>query len=483
MSLLSLTQDEASRRIAIALVRDAAAALPRVAGRTDPEALHDLRVALRRLRSILRAFDAPLGGSLSKKQRKRLRELAAETGEARDSEVQLVWAGTMLDGSLEPEERVAVTYLRDRWAARRDAAFAHIDGGVVPRLARLLPRLERDLGTYSTEHVVFSNAPAGASLGVLVATLAGGEMGALSACLRRVRSIDDEAVAHEARIHGKRLRYLLEPFRDERAEVDAAVRTLRGLQELLGDLNDRAVRTAEITTALEALATSHVRDLAREAQGEWEPMSSEVHAEAVQPGLLSILRREGLRKLETFEALLGDWIDGAGLSDLEASVEALAAALRTSEAPREIERKFLLRSLPPRAESAPAAQLDQGYLPGEKLIERVRRIKDARGERYLRTVKLGAGISRIEVEEPCSRFLFHKLWALTKGRRVQKLRYAIEEGALTWEIDAFTDRTLFLAEVELPSEDTEVVIPDWLAPHVVRDVTDESTYVNARLAR
>lgn len=483
MTLLSLSAEEASRRIAIGLVREAAAAALRLADRTDLEALHDLRVALRRLRSIVRALKEPLAGSLPRRRRARLRELAASTGEARDAEVQLEWATSMLDGSLEPEERVAVTYLQGEWAARRDAAFGRIDGVVLPRLAALLPRLERDLSSYVTEHLVFSSAASRPTLGSTVASLAEAEVAALGRGLRLVTTIDDLTLAHAARIHGKRLRYLLEPFRAEDADVDAAVRTLRTLQELLGDLNDRAVRTAEITRALESLATSQARDLAREAQGEWSPVSDRVLADGVQPGLLSVLRREGARKAQTFEALVRDWVRGPGLAELEMRVRALATSLARSEAPREIERKYLLRSLPTRTEGAPSMRIEQGYLPGKTLIERVRRIRDERGERFLRTVKLGAGVSRIEVEEECSRVLFHKLWALTKGRRVVKTRYAIREGERTWEIDAFTDRTLFLAEIELPSESTEVVIPDWLAPHVVRDVTDESKYVNARLAR
>jgi len=40
-----------------------------------------------------------------------------------------------------------------------------------------------------------------------------------------------------------------------------------------------------------------------------------------------------------------------------------------------------------------------------------------------------------------------------------------------------------LAEVELPSSDTLVTLPDWLAPYLMRDVTGDAAYVNANLAR
>jgi adenylate cyclase len=103
-------------------------------------------------------------------------------------------------------------------------------------------------------------------------------------------------------------------------------------------------------------------------------------------------------------------------------------------------------------------------------------------ETLLRTMKLGTGMRRIEVEEECSRDLFEGLWPLTAGRRVAKARHMVKDGALVWEIDRFSDRDLVLAEIELPSERTEVTLPDWLVPVVVRDVTGEKAYTNEALA-
>src|SRR5690349_17491771 len=42
---------------------------------------------------------------------------------------------------------------------------------------------------------------------------------------------------------------------------------------------------------------------------------------------------------------------------------------------REIERKYLLRGLPPQTSGATALHIDQGYLPGERINERVRRTR------------------------------------------------------------------------------------------------------------
>ena len=56
----------------------------------DREALHDFRVAVRRLRSVLRAYRRWLGRAAARKARRRFRSLAATTNDGRDAEVQLI---------------------------------------------------------------------------------------------------------------------------------------------------------------------------------------------------------------------------------------------------------------------------------------------------------------------------------------------------------------------------------------------------------
>ena len=114
---------------------------------------------------------------------------------------------------------------------------------------------------------------------------------------------------------------------------------------------------------------------------------------------------------------------------------------------REIERKYLLRELPARAVGAPSLEIDQGYLPGERINERIRRTRGSDGLRYYRTIKAGSGIDRLEVEEETSELFFTTVWPLTRGCRVHKRRYLVPEAELTWEIDEFLDRDgLWLAE-------------------------------------
>src|SRR5262245_1965237 len=100
MALLESSAEEGARLLALGLLDQARAAADRVHDAHDTEALHDLRVALRRLRSCLRAYDAIVGAAIPKRWQRRLRKLASRTGPGRDAEVRLRWLreeGTALD--------------------------------------------------------------------------------------------------------------------------------------------------------------------------------------------------------------------------------------------------------------------------------------------------------------------------------------------------------------------------------------------------
>jgi CYTH domain-containing protein len=157
----------------------------------------------------------------------------------------------------------------------------------------------------------------------------------------------------------------------------------------------------------------------------------------------------------------------------------------------EIERKYLLGDLPDLPSNATPLRLEQGYLPDDDASAttegRIRRSTTATGDvTCTHTIKHGDGVTRIERERVISIDEFEQLWSGTEGRRVRKTRYKIParmgDRDVTWEIDRFDDRALVLAEVELPSADIDVRFPDWLAPHVVREVTDEPAYRNYSLA-
>src|SRR5919205_1701354 len=89
--LLDRHPKEAARVIALEFLAQASAARERLDDPSDAEALHDFRVAIRRLRSTIRAFRRELDESVGGKARRRLRRLAQATNGGRDAEVQIEW--------------------------------------------------------------------------------------------------------------------------------------------------------------------------------------------------------------------------------------------------------------------------------------------------------------------------------------------------------------------------------------------------------
>ncbi len=483
-SLLEVTAKEGARLVALRQLEQAAAGASRLRDPEDAEALHDFRVALRRLRSSLRAYDALLEENVGERQRRRLAKLASRTGPGRDAEVLLAWIAELAAGAPEPHG-AGLRWLEERLARQRDEAYAHLREELAARFERMEGKLRERLASY-TRTVRVGEPAHEPRFGAFTAEVMARELSALGELLGSIEGLDHQPAIHRARIAGKRLRYLVEPFRGEAEGAREIVRALKGLQDLLGDLNDLHNLARVAGEAMEEAALVRARQL-RDAAilGEDAATVERVLSTDERPGLLALLQAAQSARAERFARLEAEWRGGGPeRAELEQRVRELAARLGTdpSAADLEIERKFLLSALPPACEGREAVEIDQGYLPGERLIERIRRKRTPEGETYVRTVKLGEGMVRIEVEEACTADVFQKLWSLTEGRRVQKRRYAIPDGSLVWEIDEFLDRALWLAEVELPTEDTEAALPGWLAPYVEREVTSDPEYVNANLA-
>jgi len=105
------------------------------------------------------------------------------------------------------------------------------------------------------------------------------------------------------------------------------------------------------------------------------------------------------------------------------------------------------------------------------------RLRD-KGGKYFLTVKGDGTIERDEYEKQVDEALFNKLWPLTEGKRVEKIRMPIEYHGHTLEVDYYTDRELILGEIEFSCiEDTKSVrLPG-------TDVTADNTYKNKNLAK
>lgn len=143
----------------------------------------------------------------------------------------------------------------------------------------------------------------------------------------------------------------------------------------------------------------------------------------------------------------------------------------------EIERKFLLKSLPDGITGG--RPILQGYLAHDEQMEvRIRQY----GDRQFLTVKEGRGISRRETEVEITAEQFQALWPSTAGRRLEKVRSLVDHGQFRVEVDRYVGdlEPLLIAEVEFTSvaESERFEIPEWFG----EEVTDVDAYKNLFLA-
>lgn len=236
---------DGAARLARALLAEADRAASRLgAGGDDPEALHDFRVALRRLRTVLRAFRPALGGAVKRRHVRRLGALARATGAARDADVQAAWIAAQRP-RLAPAERAGA----DRLAASLRPRPG-VDGAPHPEVLAGYRELRRKLRARLARLEREGRGERAVALGPALAALLRPRRAALLEPLAALPDARDVEAAHAARIEGKRLRYLLEPLRGTRgADARPAVARLKRLQDLLGELHDAHVLEALLGTA------------------------------------------------------------------------------------------------------------------------------------------------------------------------------------------------------------------------------------------
>ena len=454
-SLLARSPEETVRHLCLSLLEEANSALGRLEPGDDEEALHDFRVALRRVRSLFRAYRRYLKGSTRKKLRARLRALAASTNATRDLEVQMEWLSTRAP-ELEPEAGSGAIHLAERLRTRGDETplpqtLRKEFDSLHESLRRSLSRVRLRLG----DEASFLSAT-----GDLVAENAS----RLKATLEAISSAEDGNRLHRARIEAKRLRYLLEPISAEGPEARALVKEMRTLQDVLGELQDIRVLSRSIAAELERAAVEEahrLRDLALN-EGAIEPQGSPPHG-----GLLALLRAQRERRDRQYLALSRSWLSGASDPFFE-RVQRLARSLAALSEPPKPRRRFLLSAVPERAKDKAPSIVRQAFLSGRKIHESVQSIQSGERTRFSRiAVALGS-----RAEERVTSETFERFWSLAQNR-LERVRYRVRENGRTFFIDEVRDMSIVLAETE---DGPELVLPEWLEAVVKREVTGSRRY-------
>jgi len=226
-ALLSSPATIAASRIVEARLDAATNAAQRLDDPDDHDALHDFRVAVRRLRSALRAYRPWLGRSASRKIRSGLRDLGRATNLGRDAEVQANWVASV-ERNLPENARAGAARLVE-WLRRRHQLAT---GELHDQLRHVAGKI--------TERLEFCDR-SGPEFTAAFAALLAQHAADAATCLAAVTRADQVENAHEARIAVKRLRYLLEPLADEIPQARPLLEKVEALQDLLGELHDSHV--------------------------------------------------------------------------------------------------------------------------------------------------------------------------------------------------------------------------------------------------
>lgn len=147
----------------------------------------------------------------------------------------------------------------------------------------------------------------------------------------------------------------------------------------------------------------------------------------------------------------------------------------------EIERKFLVKSEAFKKNSFDKNEISQGYLNSNP--ERTVRVRIKGNQGYLTIKGKGneTGLSRFEWEKEIPVNEAKTLLELCESGVINKTRYEIKFGNHVYEVDEFfgENEGLFLAEIELQSEDEAFEKPDWLG----EEVTNNKKYYNSYLSK
>jgi len=303
--LLAEPAQRAAREIARVRLEAVGAAQIRL-GSEDPQALHDVRVALRRLRSWLKAYRPVLDDTVTRKSRRAFAKLARATNGARDAEVALAWLEAQRELPLDAAR--GHRELVDRMTAERMQTAHAVDEYLAARLPRAMRRLERQLGSYWLR-VPVDGAPSEPPMYELTARLLRSHTKRAARAVKRARAAHDVGAAHRARIAAKQLRYLLEPL-DADPRVADLIGRLTVLQDRLGEFHDAQLLAERILHDVEDIASSNAR---RRAMAAVEPdLVPSVEARGgsrrgQRAGLLEVARRAHRDANRAFAAYRKAW--------------------------------------------------------------------------------------------------------------------------------------------------------------------------------
>lgn len=283
---------------ALTYLEELTAAMEGIRRAKDSECVHDMRVASRRLRSILSLLARCLSRKTCDRWREQLRRLTRALGEARDADVQIACVQHFLDQAAGPRERPGVERLCLRLQQRRQG----LQEAVLEALERFVASgLTEEMGQTFTQlaqaHQVSGADTPGYYMYRQIGQAMRTRLAALQAYAPYVQQPECSPELHAMRIAAKRLRYTMQACAPlYPGALDAPVRTARTLQTLLGDIHDCDVWMHDLP---QFLAAEHERALAYFGQTESLTL--------LIPGILALQDNRQQYRTQRYQEFVAFW--------------------------------------------------------------------------------------------------------------------------------------------------------------------------------
>jgi CHAD domain-containing protein len=232
----------------------------------DPQSskgIHDMRVAIRRFRSVIRDFAEIVEGYPLKKIRADLKRLADSLGEVRDADVAAEALDKLAARARDSSVRDGIKLISTRFHERRCRGFDRLRSRLSDdAITALKERFDRTIRGSLGQRNLFDTTDLDSAFRKIIDNRVADFLELSDAFYDpfRVRRL------HRLRIAGKHLRYAVELFEAKSdGEPSAMTGSIAKMQTYLGDCHDCDMWIARLRTILKAKRRNAVWDCEREA--------------------------------------------------------------------------------------------------------------------------------------------------------------------------------------------------------------------------
>ena len=225
---------------------------------TDVEAVHDMRVAIRRMRSAFEVLNDVFKPKVINRYAKELRKLAKVLGRVRDTDVFIEKTLTYLE-SIPEDTRSRLDPLLEKWSGKHDVNHQHLTSYLDSERYKIfklkIDRFLQTLGNGVRKSLISQMVPK--TVSHLAPTIIYAQMATVRAFDPLIQGAAIETL-HELRIEFKKLRYTIEFFKEVLGEESKSViQEIKKIQDHLGDLNDADIACHQLHSFLDDWETQH----------------------------------------------------------------------------------------------------------------------------------------------------------------------------------------------------------------------------------